>query len=132
MRYVLVGNTSSEVEFQQVIANCKEGEGQRRRIEDLVEFINMVCKCDEPGSATHSMKSGKWRTTAADPDVLLYFRDGRGDDVRLWAAVILTEAGVVLLKMVDSFRGGEREREGLLADALDRKARGTVIQGKMP
>lgn len=129
MRYVFVGTTSSEAEFQQVLASCRRRESRRRRIEELVEFLNMVTKCEELGLAA---TIHKWRRTAADPAVLLYYRDDQRDDTGIWAAVTAAPGTVTLLKIVGTFGGGEQEREGLLADALHRKARGTVIEGGMP
>lgn len=128
VNYLILGTISSEQEFQRVVANIKAPGAKRRRVRELVEFLNMVSNTEELGVA---FEAKRWLHTAADSTVKLYYRQPRSGEAGIWAAVAVAddEVTVTMLKIVDTYGGGDGEQEELLADALHRKSRGTITQG---
>jgi len=126
MNYLVLGLVSSEQELRQVVANVRVAPGARRRIEQLVEFMNIVSDTEEFG-LSHEMH--RWRHF--DATVKLFC--GRPKrDAAIWAAVAVAadQRTVALLKIVDTFRDEDLEHSGLLAEALDRLARGRLVEGR--
>lgn len=126
MRYVVLGAVSSEQEFRQVLANVRAPGVKRRRVQELVELLNMVTNTEELGLACEAKR---WLDTVSDDTVKLYYRARGSREAGIWAAVAVTGLEVTMLKIVDTYGGDDGERDGLLADALHRKAKGTIIQG---
>ncbi|MBS0533204.1 MAG: hypothetical protein JSR72_04025 [Proteobacteria bacterium] len=108
-----------------VIANVSSGSDSRHRIEQLVELLNMVSETERRGVRTEAKR---WEHY--DATVKLY-RGRAKSEAAIWAAVAIgdNQRSVTLIKIVDWYRDGDLEHSGLLADALDRYARGTVIPG---
>ena len=130
VNYLVLGAVSSEAEFKLVVANIRASVGNRRCVRELVEFLNMVTKSEELGAHTEAKR---WKAATDDSGVKLYFGKLKPGQSGIWAAVAVAadQRSLTLLKIVDTFGGGDNEHEGLLADALHRKAKGTIVQGQI-
>lgn len=130
MNYLLLGTVSTLVEWQHVVANIKRPGTKRRRIREFTELVTLVIASDGDGG---DAEAKRWRRTRHDGAVRLYSGDPRSGETCLWAAFAAeTDGALTLLKVVDTYGGGDMEREGLLADALYRKEKGTVVRGTSP
>jgi hypothetical protein len=121
MRYVTLGTVSSLKEYQEVYTRAS-GE----RVFELVEFLKLVTNTEKRGIHTEAKR---WINVPEESTVKLYMGDANPKEKAIWAAIQVEADGttVTLLKIVDTYSGGESENYGLLADALDRKQKGRVI-----
>jgi hypothetical protein len=121
MRYVTLGTVSSLKEYQDVFARAS-GE----RVFELLEFLKLVTNTEKRGVHTEGKR---WINVPEDSAVKLYMGDPSPKEKAIWAAIQVEadEKTVTLLKIVDTYTGGETETRGLLGDALDRKQKGRII-----
>lgn len=122
MKIVTLGTVSSGSEFDRL---CKSAKGQRAI--EMMEFTTSVAGIETKGFATERKR---WRKTDLDEAVKIYVADSTpvGGETTIWAAIDVGADGktVTLLKIVDSYGGGNHESDALLTDAVDRKQRGRV------
>lgn len=119
MQFVRLGNVSSQAEYQEVLPRLT-----LNQVFDAAELLAMIAD-REKGRASPVRRRIAWRDVARDPAIKLFMGEPTGQEGALWAAVVFEASDqVTLLKITDKYFGGERERENLLADALDRFERG--------
>ena len=121
MKFVTLGAVSSQREFE---AACNGARGDQVLL--MMEFLTLVAATEKRGLASVGKR---WRGVPADAAMQLYVGAPSGGMAGIWAAVAVAADGrsVTLLKLVDTYRGGELEAEGLLGDARDRKRKGRVF-----
>jgi hypothetical protein len=139
VHYVRLGKAFSKDELMAVVRNAQ---GDRKL--QVAELLALLSAVERSGFASErkrldSINSGSvqrvdeaWQTL---PEAGEDFGDGgfvyaggrkRVGKGSIWAAVEVGADGrtLTLLKIVDTFAGGNADEQELLADALDRKARG--------
>jgi hypothetical protein len=142
VRYIRIGTEHSR---EELLAVARAAEGDRK--DQVAEFLTSVAEAERIGFGAErklwdQVIDGKilrmtaaWQEPPEDEDrppngVFIYAgsKPKRGER-SIWAAVDVADHGSVLtlLKIVDTYTGGNAEEHDLLADALDRQQRGERV-----
>ena len=143
VKYVRIGQVSSRDELLEVA----RGSATKELTESLAEAIGSTANGEERGFPVERQKWDRvddgrvdrvdeFTTRLPDEDEVggVYVFRGKMNrgGVTIWVAIKVAsndERRITLLKTVDDFGGGERQEEGLVADALDRLKRGVEVDG---
>lgn len=125
MRYISLGRISSQAEFSEIVTKIRNRTLAENQVRGFAELLTLI---DKTENRSFNTEQKRWIRTQQDSSVFTYAGPPDADGLNaIWAAVQIQSVNrmMVLLKLVDDYSGSSESHEGLLADALDRNARGT-------
>jgi hypothetical protein len=116
MRYIALGTVSSEQEFQEVVVQAS-GE----QVYELTELLTTLDAAERTGFKSEQKR---WAAAPSATSIKIYSGDPKPPASSIWAAIEVCADGTLkLLKIVNTFGGGNQEANDLLADAIHRRNR---------
>jgi hypothetical protein len=122
VKIVKIGTVSSGEELANVIGSAKGN-----LVAEAMDCLTSIAAIEKSGFVGERKR---WREAPSDSTVKIFGADAEPayGKTTIWAAIVVgaDDQSVILLKVVDTYAGGDQESEGLLGDALYRKEKGQV------